>query len=121
MIKTSDAMTLVADINFYATNIDNTISLLTILVVLINCMVASQLICPPLNCLDLAKLFISKPYYLKCSLKNSYMAYILTSINDAGDTLFWSTNTVGTKETNLSLKISVIVPPRNIPCACNKC
>ena len=34
-----------------------------------------------------------------------------------------SINTVGirTKEMNVSLKISVIVPPRNIPRACNKC
>ena len=34
-----------------------------------------------------------------------------------------STNTAGirTKEMNLSLKISVIVPPRNIPLPCYKC
>ena len=60
-------------------------------------------------------------------LKNSYMASNLTSLN-AEDTLtsgsvpqIISTNTAGTKEINLSLKISVIVPQRNIPRACYKC
>ena len=57
------------------------------------------------------------------------MASNLTSMN-AEDTLtsgsasqITSTNTAGirTKEMNLSLKISVIVPPGNIPRACYKC
>ena len=62
-------------------------------------------------------------------LKNSYMASNLTSMN-AEDThtsssapQITSKNTGGilTKEMNLSLKISVIIPPRNIPCACYRC
>ena len=51
----------------------------------------------------------------------------LTSIN-AEDTVtsgsapqITSTNTAGAKEINRSLKISVIVHPRNIPRACYKC
>ena len=57
------------------------------------------------------------------------MASNLTSMN-AEDTYtsssapqITSTNTAGilTKEMNLSLKISVIIPPRNIPCACYRC
>ena len=57
------------------------------------------------------------------------MAKNLTSMN-AENTLIsgsalqiTSTNTAGiqTKEVNLSLMISVIIPPRNIPGACYKC
>ena len=57
-------------------------------------------------------------------MKNSYMASNLSSIN-AEDTFtpgsaprIASINTAGTKRINLSLKMSVIVPPRNIRTSC---
>ena len=65
----------------------------------------------------------------KCSVEKQLHGQQLTSMNaehrliSGSASQITSTNTAGirTKEMNLSLKISVFVPPRNIPRACYKC